>query len=201
MTFNREDVLVQEQIEDICQKYEAEELQAREILKLDIKPEQMWLLYRKIRSFSVYELVKESDMFNLMSDFVDHVSTLAKEDREVVLDCRADMLLSIYRDKQLAAAKEQKPNKKGKSFSETVTELEEILETSGINLASAIIDLRIERLGEKFSQLESLEDDTKRCERAIAICEELIESCKDRIESNKQKKEQLKKSRNETRKR
>lgn len=201
MTFNKEDVLAQEQIEEICQKYPTEELQARELLKLDIRPEQMWLLYRKIRSFEIYKLVKESDLFNLMSDFVDRMTFLSEEERKRVIDSRVDLLLSIYKDKQLVAEKEQKPKKKGDHSSETIAELEDISETSGINIEQAVIALRIERLGESFSQLESLEDDTKRCERAIALCEELIETYKDRISSNKQKKEQLKKSRDETRKR
>lgn len=39
MTFNKEDVLVQEKIEEICQTYQTEEEQARQILKLKIRPE------------------------------------------------------------------------------------------------------------------------------------------------------------------
>ena len=79
MTFNKEDVLVQEKIEEICQTYQTEEEQARQILKLKIRPEQMWIFYRKFRSFQIFKYVRESDMFNLMSDFVDGIDFLPND--------------------------------------------------------------------------------------------------------------------------
>ena len=69
------------------------------------------------------------------------------------------------------------------------------------NIEDAVLALRIERLGEKYSQLVDIEEENKNCERAIAICEELIESFKERISSNNAKKELLKSRKDETKRR
>lgn len=199
MSFSKEDVLVQEQIEEICQLSISEEEKARNILKLNIKPEQMCLIFRKFRSFQIFKYVRESDMFNLMSDFVDGMDFLPDELKQQVIDSRIDLLLAVYKDKQIVG--EQEAKEKKLEPSDTISELEEISDTDHINIEDAILALRIERLGERFSQLENIEEENKRCERAIAICEELIESFKERISSNNTKKELLKSRTDETRKR
>ena len=199
MTFNKEDVLIQEQIEEISQIYQTEEEQARQILKIKISPEQMWIFYRKFRSFQIFKYVKESDMFNLMSDYVDGMDFLPEEIRHEVMDSRIDLLLTVYRDKQIIGAKEAKEKKKQPT--DTISELEDLSDTDHINIEDAVAALRIERLGERFSQLDSIEESNKRCCRAIAICEELIEAYKERISSNNEKKELLKSRKDETKRR
>ena len=199
MTFNKEDVLVQEKIEEICQTYQTEEEQARQILKLKIRPEQMWIFYRKFRSFQIFNYVRESDMFNLMSDYVDGMDFLPEEIRDEVIDSRIDLLLAVYRDKQIIGKKEAKERKKDST--DTISELEELSDTDHINIEDAVAALRIERLGERYSQLDSIEESNKRCCRAIAICEELINTYKERISSNNQKKELLKSRKAETKRR
>ena len=199
MTFNKEDVLIQEQIEEISQIYQTEEEQARQILKIKISPEQMWIFYRKFRSFQIFNYVRESDMFNLMSDYVDGMDFLPEEIRDEVIDSRIDLLLAVYRDKQIIGAKEAKEKKKQPT--DTISELEDLSDTDHINIEDAVAALRIERLGERFSQLDSIEESNKRCSRAIAICEELIEAYKERISSNNEKKELLKSRKDETKRR
>ena len=199
MTFNKEDVLVQEKIEEICQTYQTEEEQARQILKLKIRPEQMWIFYRKFRSFQIFNYIRESDMFNLMSDYVDGIDFLPEEIRDEVIDSRIDLLLAVYRDKQIIGKKEAKERKKDST--DTISELEELSDTDHINIEDAVAALRIERLGERYSQLDSIEESNKRCCRAIAICEELINTYKERISSNNQKKELLKSRKDETKRR
>lgn len=199
MTFNKEDVLIQEQIEEISQIYQTEEEQARQILKIKISPEQMWIFYRKFRSFQIFKYVKESDMFNLMSDYVDGMDFLPEEIRHEVMDSRIDLLLTVYRDKQIIGAKEAKEKKKQPT--DTISELEDLSDTDHINIEDAVAALRIERLGERYSQLDSIEESNKRCCRAIAICEELIEAYKERISSNNEKKELLKSRKDETKRR
>lgn len=199
MTFNKEDVLVQEKIEEICQTYQTEEEQARQILKLKIRPEQMWIFYRKFRSFQIFNYIRESDMFNLMSDYVDGMDFLPEEIRDEVIDSRIDLLLAVYRDKQIIGKKEAKERKKDST--DTISELEELSDTDHINIEDAVAALRIERLGERYSQLDSIEESNKRCCRAIAICEELINTYKERISSNNQKKELLKSRKAETKRR
>lgn len=199
MSFSKEDVLVQEQIEEICQLTKDEEEQARKILRLNIKPEQMGLIFRKFRSFQIFKYVRESDMFNLMSDFVDGIDFLPNDLKEEVLDSRIDLLLAVYKDKQIIGEKAAKEKKKEPT--DTISELEELSDTVHFNIEDAVLALRIERLGEKYSQLVDIEEENKNCERAIAICEELIESFKERISSNNAKKELLKSRKDETKRR
>lgn len=199
MTFNKEDVLIQEQIEEICQIYQTEVERARQILKLRIKPEQMWLFYRKFRTFEIFKYIRESDMFNLMSDYIDKIDYLSEDIREEVIDSRIDLLLETFKSKQ-ALGQEAAKNKK-KQKTDTISELEDLSDTDHINIEDAIATLRIERLGERFSQLDSIEESNKRCERAIAICEELIEVYKERISSNNEQKKLLKSKKDETKRR
>ena len=159
----------------------------------------MWIFYRKFRSFQIFNYVRESDMFNLMSDYVDGMDFLPEEIRDEVIDSRIDLLLAVYRDKQIIGKKEAKERKKDST--DTISELEELSDTDHINIEDAVAALRIERLGERYSQLDSIEESNKRCCRAIAICEELINTYKERISSNNAKKELLKSRKDETKRR
>lgn len=199
MTFTKEDVLIQEQIEEICQTYQTEEEQARQILKIKIKPEQMWLFYRKFRRFKIFKYVRESDMFNLMSDYVDKIDYLTDATRQEEIDKRIDILLATYNEKQIIGQKEAKLKKK--QITDTISELEDISDTDHINIEAAVAALRIERLGESYSQLDNLEESNKRCERAIAICEELIDTYREKISTNNEQKKLLKSRKDEIRKR
>lgn len=199
MTFTKEDVLIQEQIEEICQTYQTEEEQARQILKIKIKPEQMWLFYRKFRRFKIFKYVRESDMFNLMSDYVDKIDYLTDATRQEEIDKRIDILLATYNEKQIIGQKEAKLKKK--QITDTISELEDISDTDHINIEAAVAALRIEHLGESYSQLDNLEESNKRCERAIAICEELIDTYREKISTNNEQKKLLKSRKDEIRKR
>ena len=188
MYYSKEDVLVQEQIKEISEKYPSTELQIKEILRLQIKPEQVWLFFKKIRGLKTYQNVRDSDMFNLLSDFIDQTSRFTSEERSKLMDQYINNFLQTL---TLTASHDYQSQLSFSTVDDTIQSLKEMCASLGLHLDDHSEDLHIERLQQQYSELEIIEEDTAKCNNAIAKANQLIVLLHERINLNEQKKETI----------
>lgn len=188
MYYSKEDVLVQEQIKEISEKYPSTELQIKEILRLQIKPEQVWLFFKKIRGLKTYQNVRDSDMFNLLSDFIDQTSRFTSEERSKLMDQYINNFLQTL---NLTASHDYQSQLSFSTVDDTIQSLKEMCASLGLHLDDHSEDLHIERLQQQYSELEIIEEDTAKCNSAITKANQLIVLLHERINLNEQKKETL----------
>ena len=188
MYYSKEDVLVQEQIKEISEKYPSTELQIKEILRLQIKPEQVWLFFKKIRGLKTYQNVRDSDMFNLLSDFIDQTSRFTSEERSKLMDQYINNFLQTL---TLTASHDYQSQLSFSTVDDTIESLKEMCASLGLHLDDHSEDLHIERLQQQYSELEIIEEDTAKCNNAIAKANQLIVLLHERINLNEQKKETI----------
>ncbi len=188
MYYSKEDVLVQEQIKEISEKYPSTELQIKEILRLQIKPEQVWLFFKKIRGLKTYQNVRDSDMFNLLSDFIDQTSRFTSEERSKLMDQYINNFLQTL---TLTASHDYQSQLSFSTVDDTIQSLEEMCASLGLHLDDHSEDLHIERLQQQYSELEIIEEDIAKCNNAITKANKLIVLLHEKINLNEQKKETI----------
>lgn len=188
MYYSKEDVLVQEQIKEISEKYPSTELQIKEILRLQIKPEQVWLFFKKIRGLKTYQNVRDSDMFNLLSDFIDQTSRFTSEERSKLMDQYINNFLQTL---TLTASHDYQSQLSFSTVDDTIQSLKEMCASLGLHLDDHSEDLHIERLQQQYSELEIIEEDIAKCNNAITKANKLIVLLHEKINLNEQKKETI----------